>query len=586
MSTGNLTNDKGAACPAGGNFLFNSPGGENVFGPEGLSGETREMAASVRAFIEEEVVTKWEELDKMEDGVATTLLRQFGDLGFFTMEIPESLGGMGLPVADMLPMLEQLGRCGGFGVACMVHQGIGSQPIVFVGTDEMCETILPKAMSAESICAYALTEPGFGSDALSGQTTAVLDEAAQEWVLNGSKQWITNASWAEYFCVFAQVEGDKFTAFLVERGTPGFEVLAEEEKMGIKGSSTCALRLKNVRIPTKNRMGDIGRGHKIALNMLNLGRLKLGTTMIGAMKQLIAHTIQYTSERHQFGKPINSFGMIRKKIAEMAAVTFAGEAMAYRTASLIDNHMASHLNDGNGRGQKLVSADEYSIECSACKVYLTEAAALCADHAVQAYGGYGFSEEYPVARFYRDVRVSRIYEGSNEINRLHTVNTLKRRLFAEGSALREAFDSSEPGGEGLAIPLGRAKAIFSQLLRALTENDNPAKTRFEQDVIQGLADSVIQLYAAESAVLRACAVSGPDAPLAGHLAALAVTKALCVVRDNAVAVSGASNIAPASWIPDGETIGEIVHFLGSQYEHERAVAEAILENGSEWPSFE
>jgi alkylation response protein AidB-like acyl-CoA dehydrogenase len=374
--------------------------------------------------------------------------------------------------------------------------------------------------------------------------------------------------------VFAQVEGDKFTAFLVERGQPGFEVMAEEHKLGIKGSSTCALRFKDVRVPAAKRIGDIGKGHKIALNMLNLGRLKLGTTMLGACKELIEHTIRYTGERHQFGKPINSFGLIRRKIAEMGALVFAGEAMAYRTAALIDAHMTASGDEAN-RACKLNSADEYSAECSLVKVFLTEAATICADHAVQCYGGYGFSEEYPVARFYRDVRVSRIYEGTNEINRIHAANTIVRRTFPGGKSTELAASLESMINATLTDgTLGNMKRAFGQLLRAvgLSAGAN-GKIRLEQDVQGAIADAAMHLFAVDSSLRRAARAEGPEKRYATTMAELVQCRsaAAFVTAVNHAVAGGSYRIGGLDRL-----LHTIFDATRDQFQHERDAAEMMI----------
>lgn len=570
-------------------FLFSDLDAADVGTPEQAAPEAREFQRTVRAFLQEEVQPQLHALDHGDGSGVPPLLRKLAELGFFSAEVAEDLGGLGMSLLNVLPMLEELGRVGGFGVAAMVHQGIGMQPLLLVGSDEIARQYVGPLMSAELIAAYALTEPGAGSDALNGTTTAVLDEGRREWVINGAKQFITNARWAELFVVFAQVPGRGFSAFLVDRATPGLEVLAEEDKMGIKCSSTCALRLRDVRVREERTLGALGRGHKIALNMLNIGRLKLGTTMLGAMKEVLGHAIRYGGERRQFGQPITNFGLIRRKIAEMAALAFASEAMAYRTAAGIDRHIENH-HDGSARpGEwKFAAAEEYAAECSIVKCYLTEAASTCADHAVQVYGGYGFCEEYPVAKFYRDVRVARLYEGTNEINRLNVLNTLFRRMTKPGE--RERFvalaeEAAGSAGTGCCAPLRR---VFALLFRALLPQGPGDVVRPDQDVQGALAEIAMELYAANSARGRAARIAAESAAdpravaLAEALASLTLARSAAAIRERggyaaeALGVRGAEledALAACGRLADGRLAAE------------RRAAELMLAWGPEWPDF-
>jgi len=572
----------------GASFLVHGADPRDLHFPEDVSPEIREFGNTVRSFIQTEIQPNFDAIDDAHGEQIPDLLKSFGELGFFQAEISEKHGGLGLPLGDMIPLIEELGRASSFGVAAMVHQGIGMQPLMLAGAQPLIGQYIVKLSTAEMLAAYALTEPGAGSDALNGTSTATLQPDGS-WVLDGAKQFITNARWAGIFQVFAQVEGKGLTAFLVDRDTPGLEVLPEEHKMGIRGSSTCALRLTGVRVGADRLLGEIGRGHKIALNMLNIGRLKLGTTMIGAMKQLITHAIGYGSDRRQFGTRIVDFGMIRSKLAEMAALTFAGESLVSRTAGAIDRITAEiQAADPNQNGAKLKGADEYSIECSISKFWLTEAAGVCADHAVQIFGGYGFVEEYPVARYYRDLRVARLYEGTNEINRLNVANSILRRVFKgnEGVAIREALhESRQSQGSGIVALRRIAAGLFLMMI----ESGRGSQPRPEQDVIASIAEIAAELLAAESALHRVTRIEGrgtahPDTvELARRLAAITLARAAGVVADRTNTVAGAMNFNV-----EQEFAADIAHctqITRNRLLDERAASELLLKLGKEWPVF-
>jgi alkylation response protein AidB-like acyl-CoA dehydrogenase len=569
-------------------FLFTDMDPADVGVPEMAAPEAREFQRTVRAFLAEEVAPQIGALDHGDGSGVPPLLRKLGNLGFFAAEVAEEFGGLGMTLVNVLPMLEELGRVGGFGVAAMVHQGIGMQPLLLVGGEDIARRYAAPLMSAELIAAYALTEPGAGSDALNGTTTATFDAARNEWTINGAKQFITNARWASLFMVFAQVKDKGFSAFLVERGTPGLEVLAEEDKMGIKCSSTCALRLKDVKVPGGRTLGALGRGHKIALNMLNIGRLKLGTTMLGAMKEVLMHAVRYGSERRQFGQQLTQFGLIRRKIAEMGALTFACEAMAYRTAAGIDRHIDTHADLNLSAGEsKFMAAEEYAAECSIVKCYLSEAAHVCADHAVQVYGGYGFCEEYPVAKFYRDVRVARLYEGTNEINRLNVLNSIFRRMYKGGEEERFvalANEAAEGRSNGPCAPLRQA---FGILFRAILQASPGRQPRLEQDVLGAMAEIAMELFAADSSTHRARRIAEggaepPKAELAEALAALVRARSAAIVRERA------GMVAEAIGARTGEldaVLDACSRLADGRLPLERAAAALLLRHEGEWPDF-
>ncbi len=579
---------------AGGAFLFNILDEEIPFGPETLSHEIHEMASSVHSFMTESIIPNIHELDKLDLPRLKSLLGELGDLGLFRLEMPEEINGLGLSLSEMAPLLEELGIAGGFGVAAMVHQGIGMQPPLICGNEKIVSEFGESAMDGKSIGAYALTEPSHGSDALAGETSAVFDEKSKTWTINGSKMWITNAGFADFFTVFAQVEGNKLTAFLVKKDNPGLTILKEEEKLGIKASSTCALRLVDAKVSDDYRIGEIGVGHKIALNMLNFGRLKLGITMLGALKDLYYHTKRYGDEREQFGKSLNEFPMVRQKLVRIASRCFAGESIAYRTTALIRRWAEQNGEGLDYQSLKMLSADQFSIECSIVKIYLSEAANLAADMAIQNFGGYGFSEEYPVARYFRDLRVSRIYEGTNEINRIHIIKTLDRRVgnkAREGlmPLWKELLESTEiASAVGPGQVARKLKSVFGKAFHSARVLFSP-NDRFNppQEIIQDMADLAIQVYAAESCHLRAQRLhrlGNPMAPLASALSDLVIC--------NACEVSATLSRRLANALKEDASSEAILmcldgldYYGARRHEFEERLAELLMDESDEWPRF-
>ena len=409
-----------ATYMTGGQFLLEDAAPADVFTPEDFSEEQRMIGDTTREFIEREVLPHREELEfhkKVELG--PVLLKKAGEAGLLSVDVPEAYGGMGGDKATIMLVAELMSRSGSFVAWHGAQSGIGTLPIVYFGTKEQKEHYLPKLATGELISAYALTEPGAGSDALSARTTAVLTDDKQHYLLTGTKQYITNASGADVFIVFAKIDGEKFTAFIVDRNAPGLTVGPEERKMGLKGSSTCALILENAKVPVGNVIGEIGRGHVVAFNILNVGRFKLGAGTVGGCKLALEHAIPYVNQRHQFGHPLSDFGLIRAKIADVAARTFVAESMVYRTAGLMDRGIESlEKTAADYDLQTIHKVEEFTIECSMIKVFASESLAFAADEGLQMLGGYGFCEDYPLEEIYRDERINRIFEGTNEINRM------------------------------------------------------------------------------------------------------------------------------------------------------------------------
>ena len=499
----------------GGHFLLGDTDPALIFTPEDLSSEQRLMAGTARKFMDKEVLPHLEALEHQEPGLAPKLFKQAGELGLIGIEIAEAHGGLGLGKRDSLGVTEQLSRLGGFGVTCGAHAGIGTQPLAAFGTDGQKAKYLSKLASGEWMAAYCLSEAGSGSDALGMKTKAVKTPDGKHYVLNGTKMWITNAGWADLFTVFAKVDGEHVTAFLVERTTPGVSFGKEEHKLGIKTSSTRRVILEDAKVPVENVLGEVGKGAYIAFNILNLGRFGLGAGAIGGAKESIDGAVKYARERHQFGRPILSFGLIQEKIGTMAARVFAAESAVYRTGAMMDEVMHTgervpSMNPGIPRG-----LEEFAVECSIVKVVCSETLDEVADEALQIHGGYGYTEEFPAARMCRDSRINRIFEGTNEINRLVLPGTLLRRaqrgrfplLAAVAKVAKEIFDlaPAEETGDALADAralLGNAKKL-ALFLSGVAHQKFGDKLVEEQEVLAVISDLISEIYLGESATLRA-----------------------------------------------------------------------------------
>src|SRR5215813_4021814 len=505
---------KTSPSPKGGSFLIQDFNPEEIFTPEDISEEQRMFACTAEEFLRKEVIPREDAIYAKDYSVHRELMRKAGEIGLLSIDIPEKYGGLGLHKVSSAIVGEQFALQASFAGTQSSHVNIGTLPIVFFGTEEQKRKYLPKLASGEWIGAYALTEPQSGSDALAAKTKAVLSPDGSHYILNGQKMWITNGGFADLFTVFAKVDGEKFTAFLVERG-PGLVSGHEEKKLGIDGSSTTALMLEDCRVPVENLLGEIGRGHKIAFNVLNIGRLKLGARAVGTIKLSLQQSIQYAKERHQFGQPIANFGLIKHKLAEMTIRAYVGESILYRTLGMIDE--ALEHADKDDPAQVLRVLEQFAIECSIIKVWESEALAYVVDEEVQVFGGYGYSKDYPAERAYRDARIARIYEGTNEINRIVIGSQLLRRAAAGELALfEEAANATSLGlGAGETLNQTRANIAFSEELlllqsaKAMTLASIGAAhraygdaARNEQEVIALISDMVMDVYAIESSLLR------------------------------------------------------------------------------------
>jgi alkylation response protein AidB-like acyl-CoA dehydrogenase len=498
----------------GGSFLIEDRTTEEIFTPEDFTEEHRMIAETTRQFIDNEVTPRIDELEQHDWKLARELVKKAADLGLIGANIPEEYGGLGLDQTSSALVGENIGRSASFAATLGAESGIGLLPIIYFGTEAAKRKYLPKIASGELITAYALTEAGSGSDAMAAKATARLSDDGTHYILNGEKMFITNGGFADIFIVFAKVDGDKFSAFIVERQeglTPG----AEEHKMGIKGSSTTPLVLSDAKAPLENLLAEVGKGHKIAFNILNIGRFKLGAMCIGGMKLMVHESVRYANERQQFGKSISSFGAIKSKLGEMAIRTWVGESMIYRTLGMIEAGIGAV--DTHDADAKLRAIEEYAAECSIIKVALSEYCDYVADEMVQIYGGYGYSADYPAERAYRDSRINRIFEGTNEINRMLIPGRLMKSALSGRLALLPAaqalmdeiltpqisgFDDNEGVLEAELKLARNAKKVALMTLGTAAQKYMMALAE-QQEVLLGIADIIMDTYAMESAILRA-----------------------------------------------------------------------------------
>ena len=496
-----------APAISGGSFLIEETLPANVFTPGDLTPEHLTSARTTRDFFDKEVAPHVQEIEDGNKDLAVTLLRKAAALGLESVLTPEHFGGMGMDLMSVMIVAEQLARDGSFAGWHGAHAGIGSLPLLLFGTDAQKEKYLPRLSSCELVGAYCLTEPQAGSDSLATKTRADLSEDGTHYVLNGQKMWITNGGKAGLYTVFAKVGGEKFSAFLVEREFPGVNPGHEEKKMGIRGSSTTAVFFDNVKVPVENLLGEIGRGHIIAFNILNLGRLKLGPFAIGGAKSVLQTSLAYAKDRKAFGTTISKFGMIQHKLAEMAIRIYATESMMYRTVGLIEGQLQDFTWDDPGASKRIMkAAEEFAAECSIIKVYASEMLDYVTDEGVQIHGGNGFSQEYSVERAYRDSRINRIFEGTNEINRLLISGMLLKRAMQGRLGLMKAIKGLTE--EILAGPAGVAGGLVANakkiglLLMGLAFEKFGVEMDKHQEVLAGIADVMMETFAMESAQLR------------------------------------------------------------------------------------
>ncbi len=498
----------------GGGFLIAASRPEDIFTPADLNDDQKLIGQTAEEFVEKEVLPLVPELEQHKEGLMPQLLKKAGELGLLGGGVPEAYGGTGLDKVSATILAEKLSGYGSFAVTHGGHAGIGTVPIVYFGTEEQKKKYLPKIATGEWITCYCLSEPQAGSDALAARTRAVLSPDGKHWILNGQKMWITNGGFADVYIVFAKVDGEKFSCFIVERTYPGFTAGAEEKKMGIKGSSTVPIFFENCSVPKENLLHEVGRGHIVAFNTLNVGRFSLGAYCLGGAKKVLEAASKYSKERTAFGKTLSEFGLIQAKLAEMAIRTYAVESMIYRSAGMIEAAMSAAQGEKTKRVMQVL--EEFAIESSISKVYSSEVTDYCVDEAVQIFGGYGYHEDYPVARAYRDSRINRIFEGTNEINRMLIVQMLLKRAMGgvlplipaamklgeevlSGTAMEETSEGPF-AEEERSVTMG--KKIFLQASGAAVQRFRE-KLADEQEIIAALANIVMEVYAMESSLRRA-----------------------------------------------------------------------------------
>jgi alkylation response protein AidB-like acyl-CoA dehydrogenase len=492
----------------GGAFLIEDRAPNDIFTAEDLTEEHVAIARTVDEFWTNDVEPHLEAIRQQKPGVALNVLRKSADLGLTAIAIPERFGGMEMDLPSVMIAGEHMARDTSYGSWYSAHTGIGTLPVLFFGTEEQKQRYLPRLAKVELLAAYALTEPLAGSDALAVRTRADLSSDGKYYVLNGQKMWITNGGAADLFTVFAKVGGEKFTAFLVERSFPGVTSGAEEHKMGIKGSSTTAVYFDNVQVPVENVLGEIGRGHIIAFNILNIGRLKLGPGALGAAKNVLAICLKYAKERKAFGSAIAEFGAIQHKLAEMAIRTFAVESMVWRVVGLIESQLAQSTHDRRTDSQsELKAVEEYAVECSMIKVYASEMLDYVVDEGVQIHGGYGYHQDYAVERAYRDSRINRIFEGTNEINRLLISGMLLKRAARGQLALTPAVQAvlsgaTDSGGSDEEARLVRSAKDTALFMIGIAYQRFGAELEKQQEIMMRISDIVMEVFAMESTLLR------------------------------------------------------------------------------------
>lgn len=504
--------------PKGCSFLLNEVGSEEILTPEGFSQDQLLFAESAEKFMQVEVFPHIEATEKGDHELMKQLLLKAGEQGLLMIDIPEIYGGLGVDKTTSMLVTEKLSIYGSFATSYGAHVGIGTLPLVFFGNNEQKERYLPKLATGELLAAYALTEPGSGSDALAAKTKAVLTDDGEHYVITGTKMWITNAGFADLFTVFCQIDGDKFTAFLVEADREGVSLGAEEKKMGLKGSSTRLLILENVKVPKENLLGEIGKGHKIAFNILNIGRFKLGVGVLGGSKRLVGIAAKYANERVAFGQPISSFGAIQEKLGEMVARLYALESSCYRVAGYMDQVLDAIEPDDEAYIAKTMKAiEEFAVEDSIMKIFGSETGVFVADEAVQIHGGMGYSAEYEVERSYRDMRINTIFEGTNEINRMLIPGTILK-LTMKGqlnlfeviqqveATLAEPTKAQPPAQDDETLAFDKFLVQQAKHLAVYAANQaiqkHMADLRNQQEILIALADLIIDVYAMDSTLSR------------------------------------------------------------------------------------
>ncbi len=576
----------------GGSFLIEEHKLDDVFTLEDLSEEHRQIARTTQEFAQNEIVPNIEKIEHKDFAVTRELIRKACEIGIANVDIPEEYGGSEMDKISSSIIAEHLSVSGSFSVSFGGHTGIGTLPIVYFGTKEQKAKYLPKLASGEWIAAYALSEGTSASDAMNARTKAVLSPDGKEWILNGEKMWITNGGFADVYIVFAKVAGEKFSAFIVEKKFPGFQAGAEEKKLGIRGSSTTPIILNDCHVPKDNLLGEIGKGHVIAFNTLNIGRFKLGAGVVGGARNAMHNAVGYAKQRKAFGKTLADFGLIKEKIANMAAGIYAGECMSYRTIGMID----AQLSDVDKNDYKLTAKgiEEYAVECSVLKVWASEMLDFVVDETVQIYGGYGFVEEYPAERAYRDSRVNRIFEGTNEINRMLIVDRLMKRAMGGQLALMPAIkkltdEIMSGSAEPLEGTLAAERTMAANAKKATLMLAGAAVQKYmtglaeQQEILAALADMVIESFVMDSVVLRTQKLIARDgeskSKIAIALAQVSLTQAMDKIE------SAARKVVAA--VAEGDMLRTQLVILRRLFKHEpfnvialtRQIADRIIETG-------
>jgi len=581
----------------GGSFLLESRHPDDVFTPEDFSEQHALIAQTAEEFAQNEIIPNIEKMEHKDFSVSRSLLKKAGELGLSSVEIPEAYGGLEMDKVTAAVIADHIAKYAGFATTWGGHTGIGTLPLVYFGNDEQKQKYLPRLAAGEIVGAYALSEASSGSDALNCRARAALSADGKHYVLNGEKMWITNAGFADLFTVFAKLDGEKFTAFLVERTFPGFSIGAEEHKMGIRGSSTCPVILNDCQVPIENVLGEIGKGHVIAFNILNVGRFKLGAMCVGGARTSLDNAIAYAKQRKAFGKVISDFGLVREKLANMAVLVYVGEAMVFRTVAMMDGALdAVDKSAPDAAKQTLKAIEEYAVECSIIKVWASEMVDYVVDETVQIYGGYGFVEEYPAERAYRDARINRIFEGTNEINRLIISGFLLKRAMTGQlplmPAIKHVMDEvlSGPAAgdeiEGLLAEeqkrVSSAKKLGLFAAGAATQKYLQA-IQDQQEVMGAIADMVIEIYAMESAVLRTMKIAAKNGEAAATLP-IAMTRVYLAQAIDKIE-SAARKIIAA--VADGDMLRTQLAILRRLGKHEpyntielrQQIAQKVIEQG-------
>ena len=583
---------------AGGSFLLETRQAQEVFTPEDFSEQHRLIAQTAEEFAQNEIIPNIEKMEHKDFTVVRQLLKKAGELGLSGVEIPEAYGGLEMDKVTAAVIADNIAKYAGFATTWGGHTGIGTLPIVYFGTEEQKKKYLPRLAAGEMVGAYALSEATSGSDALNCRARAVLGPDGKSYILNGEKMWITNAGFADLFTVFAKVDGEKFTAFLVERTFPGFSVGTEEHKMGIRGSSTCPIILNDCLVPAENLLGDIGKGHLIAFNILNVGRFKLGAMCVGGARSSLDNAVGYAKQRQAFGKVIADFGLVREKLANMAALIYVGEALVFRTVGMMDTALGLVDKSADDSARLTLKAiEEYAVECSIIKVWASEMVDYVVDETVQIYGGYGFVEEYPAERAYRDARINRIFEGTNEINRLIITGFLLKRAMTGQlplmAAIKQLMDEVLAGpspDDDMEGPLAEERKLVAAAKKIGLFAAGAATQKYmqqieqQQEIMGAIADMVIEVYAMESALLRTMKSVASRGEAAGQLS-LAMTRLYCAQAMEKIESAARRTITA---VGEGDTLLTQLAILRRLAKHNpyntiglrQEIAQAIVDRGS------